>query len=98
MITHSIPCGDAAPNTALAGDARIVGARGQTVPGQPAKDFGPAWVPHWANQGRYGPFRVPLHLASRCQGAGVDPGAVSRGARARRLRRTLLLSDARSAC
>src|SRR5262249_10410547 len=43
------------------------------------------------------PLRVPLHLAPRCQGPGVDPGAVPRGARARRLRGPLLLSDARPA-
>ena len=44
------------------------------------------------NQGRHGPFRVPLCVAARCQGAGVDPGIVPRGARARRVRGTLLLS------
>src|ERR1700716_1408494 len=98
MITHAIPYGGAAHKTAPAGVARTFRARGRTVPGQPASDPGLARVPHWVNQGRYGPLRVPLHLASRCQGASVDPGAFPLGARARRLRGALLLSHARPAC
>src|ERR1700694_3226150 len=44
--------------------------------------------------GRNGPVRIELHAAPRCEGARVDPGLLSRGAGARRLRRTLLLSGA----
>src|SRR5262245_31488526 len=44
--------------------------------------------------GRHGPVCVELHAASRRQGSGVDTGAVSRSARARRLRGHLLLSGA----
>jgi len=87
MITHSVPCGDAAPKTAPAGVARVPFARAAAAPKRPAG----------VNQGRHGPLRVPIYLAPRCQGPGVDPGAVPRGARARRLRGPLLLSDARSA-
>src|SRR5262252_1218405 len=87
MITHSVPCGDAASKTAPAGPARVPVARAAVTPKRPAG----------VNQGRHGPLRVPLHLAPRCQGPGVDPGAVPRGARARRLRWPLLLSDARPA-
>src|SRR5262244_468018 len=87
MITHSVPCGDAASKTAPAGAARVPVARAAVTPKRPAG----------VNQGRHGPLRVPLHLAPRCQGPGVDPGAVPRGARARRLRGPLLLSDARPA-
>src|SRR6478609_3662144 len=46
------------------------------------------------NQGRHGPFCVPLCVAARRQRAGVDSGIVPRGARARRVRGALLLSDA----
>jgi MraZ protein len=35
------------------------------------------------DQRRHGPLCVELHLAARRQGPGLDPGAVSRGARAR---------------
>src|SRR5215468_9113867 len=87
MITHSVPCDDAASKTASAGAARVVRARAPEAPKRPAG----------VNQGRHGPLRVPLHLAPRYEGPGVDPGAVPRGARARRLRRPLLLSDARPA-
>src|SRR5262249_1783388 len=87
MITHSIPCGRAAPKTAPAGVARTGQARAGVALGQPAG----------LDQGRYGPLRGALHVASRRQGAGVDPGAVSCSARARRLRGSLLLPDARSA-
>src|SRR5215510_3143882 len=47
----------------------------------------------WPGQlGRHGPVCVELHAASRRQGSGVDTGAVSRSARARRVRGHLLLS------
>src|SRR6516225_440103 len=87
MITHSVPCGDAASKTASAGAARVARARAPEAPKRPAG----------VNQGRHGPLRVPLYLAPRYEGPGVDPGAVPRGARARRLRGPLLLSDARPA-
>src|SRR5215468_10042811 len=87
MITHSVPCGDAASKTASAGAAREAWAR---APGAPKRPAG-------VNQGRHGPLRVPLQLAPRYEGPGIDPGAVPRGARARRLRGPLLLSDARPA-
>src|SRR6266404_7857237 len=87
MITHSVPCGDAASKTASAGAARVAWAR---APGARKRPAG-------VNQGRHGPLRLPLHLAPRYEGPGVDPGAVPRGARARRLRGPLLLSDARPA-
>src|ERR1700719_4512559 len=87
MITHIVPCGDAACKTASAGTARVAWAR---APGAPKRPAG-------VNQGRHGSLRVPLHLAPRYEGPGVDPGAVPRGARARRLRGPLLLSDARPA-
>ena len=69
------------------GEAAPKNASGGQAPGCPAP----------VNQGRHGPFRVPLYVAARCQGAGVDPGAVPRGARARWLRGALLLPDARPA-
>src|ERR1700730_15675369 len=87
MITHSVPCGDAAYKTASAGAGADAWARAAEAAKRPAG----------VNQGRHGPLRVPLHLAPRYEGPGVDPGAVSRGARARRLRGPLLLSDARPA-
>src|SRR4051812_28682894 len=43
------------------------------------------------------PLRVELHVAARCQRAGFDSGVVPPGARPRRLRWPLLLSDARPA-
>src|SRR5215204_3403701 len=43
------------------------------------------------------PLRVELHVAARCQGTGLDPGAVSSGARPRWLRWALCLSGARPA-
>src|SRR5512140_1270765 len=43
----------------------------------------------------HGPLRVEHHVAAGCQGAGIDPGIFPLGARTRRLRRTLLLSDPR---
>src|SRR5215831_17759837 len=43
----------------------------------------------------YGPLRVELHVAARCQGSGVDSGTFPGGARARRVRGALLLSNAR---
>src|SRR5216684_6643782 len=90
MITHIVPCGDAASQPARAGGAWAgetgTSARAPTAPEQPAA----------VSQGRYGPVRVPLHAASRRQGAGVDPGAVPRRARPRWIRRPLLLSDPRS--
>src|SRR5262249_42957006 len=82
MITQNIPWGEAARKTAPAGVARAGAVR---VAGRPAA----------AHRGRHGPFRVPLHLAPRRQGAGVDPGDVPRGAGARRVRGSLLLSRAR---
>jgi MraZ protein len=60
MITHVIPCEEAEAETALAGDRRAL-ARAM-APEQPAG----------VNCGRHGPFCVPLHLTSRCQGARVD--------------------------
>src|SRR6266851_10169230 len=87
MVTHNIPCRGAAAQTAPAWVAWTPAARARVAPEQAAG----------VNQGRHGPLRVPLHLAARRQGAGVDPGALSRGARARRLRGPLLLSGARPA-
>src|SRR5262249_18164599 len=46
------------------------------------------------HKGRHGPVRVALHVASRRQGPGVDPGAVSRRAGPRWVRGHLLLSGA----
>src|ERR1043166_5416034 len=45
----------------------------------------------------HGPLRVQLHVAPRYQGAGVDSGALPRGARPRRFRGPLLLSNVRPA-
>src|ERR1051326_3262395 len=45
----------------------------------------------------HGLLRVQLHVAPRCQGAGVDSGALPRGSRPRRLRGPLLLSHPRPA-
>src|ERR1700722_16159763 len=50
-----------------------------------------------ANKGRHGPLRVPLHVASGCEGAGLDPGRLPLRPRPRRLRGPLLLPDARPA-
>src|SRR5438067_2637584 len=83
MITHLFPNGPGALQSAAA------------APGGPAACA--AIAPAAPAGGRHGPLRVPLHLAARCQGTGVDPSAVSSGARARRIFRTLLLSDARPA-
>src|SRR3984893_109763 len=49
------------------------------------------------NKGRHGPLRVPIHVASGCEGTGVDPRLFPYGPRPRRLRGPLLLSDARPA-
>src|SRR5215469_8567852 len=49
------------------------------------------------SQGGHGPLRIPLHLATGCEGTGIDPGAVPRRACPRWLRGPLLLSDARPA-
>src|SRR2546430_14805429 len=87
MITQGVPCGDAAFKTASAGAARVAWA---PAPGARTRPAG-------VNQGRPGPLRLPLPLAPRYEGPGVDPGAVPRGARARRVRAPLLLSDARPA-
>src|SRR5262249_41098043 len=43
------------------------------------------------------PLRVELHVAARCQRAGLGSGAIPSSPGARRLRWTLLLSDARPA-
>src|SRR5262249_56752839 len=59
MITHSIPCGDAALSTAPAGVARAPAARAGATPARPAGGGGD------------GPLRVQLHPAARCQGGGV---------------------------
>src|SRR5215470_9721972 len=48
--------------------------------------------------GRNGSVRGEFHLAPRCEGSRLDPGLLPRGAGARRLRRTLLLSGAGPAC
>src|SRR5882724_5581221 len=65
----------------------------------------PAWEPASAAEvsaeqgvtGRNGSVRRELHLAPRCEGTRLGPGLLPRGAGARRLRRTLLLSGAGSA-
>src|SRR6185295_235758 len=94
MITHDIPSAGAASKTA--GDARAGRA---FVPRRqlPALALAPPEQPARPLQGRYGSVRVPLHLAARCQGPGVDPGAVPGGLGARWLRGPLLLPDARPA-
>src|SRR5262245_7378466 len=62
---------------------------------------GEALDPAWHGQsgglskGCHGPLCLPLYAAARCEGSGIDPGTVPCGARARRLRRALLLSGAR---
>src|SRR5215831_17490223 len=84
MITHSVPCDDAAPKTAPAGAVSAT-----RTAGAPRRSAG-------VHQGRHGPLCVELHLAARLQGPSLDPGIVPRRARARRIRRPLLLSDARS--
>src|SRR4029077_3569578 len=48
------------------------------------------------DQGAYGPVCLPLQLAHRCQGAGIDSSTFSCGSRPRRFRGPLLLSRARS--
>src|SRR5438067_2306167 len=83
MITHSIPHGDAAPETASVGMARTPAVRAGAAPKRPA------------GVGGYGPLRVQLHLTARHQRAGLDPGPVPRRSRARRIRGALLLSDSR---
>src|SRR5271165_1838192 len=45
----------------------------------------------------YGPLRVELHVAARCEGAGLDSGPFPGGARARRVRGAVLLPNARPA-
>src|SRR5262245_47032354 len=82
MIPHVIPYAGVAIDPSRHGPA-WAGADAEVKPGQPA-----------GRMGRHGPVRVALHIAARRKGAGVDPGAVSRGADARRLRRSLLLSGA----
>src|ERR1700742_2814238 len=49
------------------------------------------------SKGRNGPLCFPLHAASRREGPGVDPRAIPCRARARWVRRALLLSGARPA-
>src|SRR5437899_474084 len=84
MITHNSPCGPVSSKTTAAGDRRELLARAGAAPGPPVR-------------GCHGPLRVPLHAAARYQGTRVDSGAISRGTRARRIRRPLLLSDSRPA-
>src|SRR5262245_56179168 len=86
MVTHSIPRGDAVSHAAPTG-----GAWPDQRPGRASGPDQPAGV----NQGRHGPFRVPIHLASRCQRPGVDSGTLPRGPGARRFRGPLLLPDSR---
>src|SRR5437867_1877474 len=69
MITHSIPHGDAAPETASVGVARTPAVRAGAAPKRPA------------GVGGYGPLRVQLHLTARHQRAGLDPGPLPRGTR-----------------
>src|SRR6516162_1108437 len=57
----------------------------------------PAALAVQPSKGRNGSICLTLHAAPRRQGPDIDPGAVSGGARARRLRRALLLSGARPA-
>src|SRR5256885_945755 len=87
MITHLIPYLTVVSD--LGGDGGAPGAGGL---------FGllgllTAELPVGSSTGRHGPVRIPLYLASRRQGSRIDPGGVPRGARARRLRGALLLSD-----
>src|SRR6476646_7276367 len=66
---------------------------GEAAPKNASEGHAPE-CPAPVNQERHGPFCVQLCVAARRQRAGVDSGIVPRGARARRVRGTLLLPDA----
>src|SRR5215510_9186086 len=83
MISHNFPCGDTASQPDAAWVAGAPGVRA-SAPERPAG----------VKQGRHGPLRVPLPLTPRRQGPRLDPGPLPCGARARRFRGSLLLSDA----
>src|SRR6266540_2419199 len=87
MITHVIPYAGTVLEPSRHGPAcagaDICAAPAEAKPEQPA-----------GLMGRHGPVCVALHAAARREGAGVDPGAIPRGADARRLRGPLLLPDA----
>src|SRR5882672_5412255 len=90
MIAHIIPYSGVVRDPPPYGPARAAAdLRAAPADGKPEQPAG--------LKGRHGPVRVPLHAAPRRQGAGVDPGVVSRSAGARWLRGTLLLPDARPA-
>src|SRR5437868_1952260 len=77
-----------------------VGHPGDRAAGPPAEilpELDRTASPGARHKGRHGPLRVQLHAAARRERSGFDPGPVSLRARARRLRRPLLLSDARPA-
>ena len=90
MVAHSFPCAGVADSFIGHG----FGHAGTAASSGPAAAVPNPGKPGRVNQGRHGPLRVPIHVASGRQGAGLDPGRLPRGAGPRRLRGPLLLSDA----
>src|SRR5581483_9642696 len=90
MISHDFPVWDTlcAPRVPASGGAVSVGARLGSAPACVQAVWGSG----------YGPLRGEFHAAARLQGARVDPRCVSRSARPRRLRGSLLLSGAGPSC
>src|SRR6476661_2610204 len=77
----------------------MVSHSGPLIVASVAAARGPARRPFLRARSRawsaYGPLRVELHVAARCEGAGLDSGLFPGGARARRVRGAVLLSNAR---
>src|SRR6266700_1191274 len=88
MVSHNIPvAGRAGRGKGQLGAFRHSYPHGPTTSVTSVADAGIALC-----AGRHGSFRLQFHAAPRCEGPGVDPGVLSRGAGAGRVRRALLLS------
>src|ERR1700722_13149416 len=95
MVAHIFPCAGAA--FSIVGHGFAPARTALLWSGPAAADPTPD-PPGRADKRGHGPLRVPLHVASGCEGAGIDPGRLPGRPRPRRLRGALLLSDARPAC
>src|SRR5216683_4053165 len=94
MIAHNFPKSGAA--TSIAGHGFACASSASFSSGAAAAVPTPD-EPGRVKKERHGPVRVPLHVASGCEGPGVDPGRFPCGPRPRRLRGPLLLPDTGSA-
>src|SRR5258708_36229558 len=92
MIAHDFPCIGVASSMVGHGVSRAAGAA--SCSSGPAAAVPTPDEPGRVNKGRHGPPRVPLHVASGCEGAGGDPGLLPRGPRPRWVLGPLLLPHA----